>query len=131
MDVQQQIASLYELAREREKAHLQFKEYNPAIASRSFLEINDSETFDSIEAVYADFNRLDTEVKQRSADLFNNLSKGMQYGMTVHEKPLFIGELDGDWLVLKAKPVQQALIAQGSTPAATYQCDVEKIKPQA
>jgi arginine utilization protein RocB len=130
MEIQQQINSLYELARDRENARLQFKEFDPTIDSRSFLEINDSSTFDSMEAAYAEFNRLDNEVKKQSAALFTNLSKGMQYGMTVHEKPLLVGELDGDWLVLKVKSTHTAFDSEDTT-SPTYRCDVERIKPQA
>jgi arginine utilization protein RocB len=130
MEIQQQINSLYELARDRENARLQFKEFDPTIDSRSFLEINDSSTFDSMEAAYAEFNRLDNEVKKQSAALFTNLSKGMQYGMTVHEKPLLVGELDGDWLVLKVKSTHTAFDSE-DTASPTYRCDVERIKPQA
>lgn len=127
MEIQQQINSLYELARDRENVRLQFKEVDLTIDSRSFLEINDNSAFDSMEAVYAEFNQLDNEVKKQSAALFTNLSKGMQYGMTVHEKPLLIGELDGDWLVLKVKSMHTDSEA---TTSPMYRCDVERMKPQ-
>jgi hypothetical protein len=129
MEIQQQINSLYELARERENARLQFKDFDLTIDSRSFLEINDSSAFDSMEAVYAEFSRLDNKVKKQSAALFTSLSKGMQYGMTVHEKPLLLGELEGDWLVLKAKPVHTASNLEEDAASPTYRCDVERVKP--